>query len=69
VTVLMSWIDARSWSIGRFQWSCCWLSMASIYVNGLLLTDVDASAFTKMISMFVDVSTWLLVIQSVRGGG
>jgi len=43
--------------IACFQSSHCGLSMASVYVNGSRLMDVDARAFAKMISAFAEILT------------
>jgi len=57
VNVILSRIDVHSSSIARFQWFRCGLSIASAYVNGSLLMDVDARAFALMISAFVEILT------------
>jgi hypothetical protein len=53
--VLLSRIDALCSSIGHFQWHHCGLSMASAYVNGSLLMDVDVRACIRMISAFGEI--------------
>jgi hypothetical protein len=40
VNVLLSRIDVNSYSFILFQWSHCWLSMASAYVTRSLWIDV-----------------------------
>jgi len=57
VNVLLSRINVHSSSIARFQWFNCGLSMASAYVNRLLLMNVDVRAFALMISAFVEILT------------
>ena len=57
VHVLLTRIDVHSSSIARFQWSGCGLSMATAYVNGSLLIDVDARAFAMMISELAEILT------------
>jgi hypothetical protein len=57
VNVLLNWIDVHSSSIARFQLSLFELSMASAYVNGSLLMNVDARAFAVMISAFAEILT------------
>jgi hypothetical protein len=57
VNVLLSRIDVHSSSIARFQSSHCGLSMASAYVNGSLLMDVNVRAFVMMISAFAEIFT------------
>ena len=57
MNVLLSRINVHSSSIARFQWFNCGLSMASAYVNRLLLMNVDVRAFALMISAFVEILT------------
>ena len=66
MNVLLSRIDAHSASIAYFQCSCCGLSIASAYVNGLLV--VDARAIAMMVSVFAEILTGHLVIQFVHSG-
>jgi len=42
--------------------------MASAYVNGLLLMDVNARAFAMMMSAFTEILTRLHVTPLVSGG-
>jgi len=55
--VLLSRIDFHSSSIAHFQCSCCGLSMASACVYGSLLMDVDARAFPRILSAYVEIIT------------
>jgi hypothetical protein len=68
VNLLMSWIDVHSSSIACVQWSCCGLSIASGYVNELVMMDVEARRFSTMISAFAEILTGLHVMRFVRGG-
>jgi len=45
----------HSSSMARFQFSCGGLSVASAYVNGSLLMNVDTSAFAMIISAFAEI--------------
>jgi len=68
VNVLLSRIDVHSSCIACFQWSRGGLYMASAYVNGSLLMNVDVKAFAMMISPFVEILTRLLVMRFVGSG-
>ena len=57
MNVLLSRINVHSTSMAHFQWSRCGLSMASAYVTGSLLMDVDVRAFAIMISAFAEIFT------------
>jgi len=57
VNVLLSTVDVHSSSIAHCQSSRCGLSMASGYVNGSMLMDVDARAFAIIISAFAEILT------------
>ena len=57
LNVLLSRMDVHSAFITHFQWSCCGLSMASVYVIRSLLMDVDARAFALMIGAFAEILT------------
>jgi len=57
VNLLLSRIDVHSSSIAHFQMARCGLSMASMYVNGLMLMNVDEKAFAMMISAFAEILT------------
>ena len=47
----------HSSSVACFQWFHCGLSMASAYVNGSLLMDIDVRASVMIISAFVEILT------------
>ena len=68
MNVLLTRIDVHSSSIVHFQWSHCGLSMASAYIYGLLLMDVNARVVAMMISAFSEILTRLLVMRFIRGG-
>jgi hypothetical protein len=69
VNVSFHKINVYSSSIARCQWTCGGIPTASLYVNGLLLTDQYAISFAIMISAYADSLTLLLMVPFRGGGG